>query len=131
MKQSFLGISPFSPLCALNLGYYNNNLETQIVFNVPGHSQHHGKSSFKLSLTERCHISAHNKLESVVPTFSSLESKLAPSNEGEHGEKHDNSGRKKHQDDESRRKSFSDQRKRIYLVNNIFEAWENANIEAG
>ena len=36
---------------------------------------------------------------------------------------------KKHQDDESRRKSFSDQRKRIYLVNNIFEVWENANIE--
>ena len=38
---------------------------------------------------------------------------------------------KKHQDDESRRKTFSDQRKRIYLVNNIFEAWENAKIEAG
>ena len=36
---------------------------------------------------------------------------------------------KKHQDDESRRKSFSDQCKRIYFVNNIFEAWENANIE--
>ena len=33
-------------------------------------------------------------------------------------------GEKKHQDDESRRKSFSNQRKRIYLVNNIFEAWE-------
>ena len=29
---------------------------------------------------------------------------------------------KKHQDDENRRKSFSNQRKRIYLVNNIFEA---------
>ena len=38
---------------------------------------------------------------------------------------------KKHQDDESRRKIFGDQRKRIYLVNNIFEAWENARIEAG
>ena len=38
---------------------------------------------------------------------------------------------KKHQDDESRRKTFSDQRKRIYLVNNIFEAWKNAKIEAG
>ena len=39
--------------------------------------------------------------------------------------------KKKHQDDESRRKSCSNQRKRIYLVNNIFEAWENAKIEAG
>ena len=38
---------------------------------------------------------------------------------------------KKHQDDENRRKSFSNQRKIIYLVNNIFEAWENAKIEAG
>ena len=38
---------------------------------------------------------------------------------------------KMHKDAESRRKSFSDQRKRIYLVNNIFEAWENAKIEAG
>ena len=38
---------------------------------------------------------------------------------------------KKHQDDENRRKSLSNQRKRIYLVNNIFEAWENAKIEAG
>ena len=38
---------------------------------------------------------------------------------------------KKHQDDENRRKSFSNQRKRIYLVKNIFEAWENANVEAG
>ena len=38
---------------------------------------------------------------------------------------------KKHQDDEIQRKSFSKQRKRIYLVNNIFEAWENAKIEAG
>ena len=37
----------------------------------------------------------------------------------------------KQQHDESQRKSFSDQRKRIYLGNNIFEAWENANIEAG
>ena len=34
------------------------------------------------------------------------------------------SDEKKHQDDENRRKSFSNQRKRIYLVNNIFEAWE-------
>ena len=56
---------------------------------------------------------------------------MAPSNEGEHGGKRDNSGRKKHQDDENRGKSFSNQRKRIYLVNNIFEAWENAKIEAG
>ena len=40
-------------------------------------------------------------------------------------------GEKKHQDDENRRKSFSNQRKRIYLVNNIFEAWENAKIEDG
>ena len=38
---------------------------------------------------------------------------------------------KKHQDDENRRKSFSNQRKRIYLVNNIFEAWRNVKIEAG
>ena len=38
---------------------------------------------------------------------------------------------KKHQDDENWRKSFSNQRKRIYLVNNIFEARENAKIEAG
>ena len=38
---------------------------------------------------------------------------------------------KKHQDDENRRTSFSHQRKRIYLVNNIFEAWKNAKIEAG
>ena len=38
---------------------------------------------------------------------------------------------KKHQDDENRRKSFSNQRKRIYLVNNIFEPRENAKIEAG
>ena len=51
---------------------------------------------------------------------------LAASKEGEHGGKRDNSGRKKHQDDESRRESFSNQRKRIYLVNNMFEAWENA-----
>ena len=35
---------------------------------------------------------------------------------------------KEHQDDENRRKSFNNQRKRIYLVNNIFEAWENANV---
>ena len=74
----------------------------------------------------------HNKLESVGPTFSSLESKMVPSNEGEHGGKRDNSRqKKKHQDDENRRKSFSNQCKGIYLVNNIFEAWENANIEAG
>ena len=38
---------------------------------------------------------------------------------------------KKPQDDESRRKSCSNQRKRIYLVSNIFEAWENSKIEAG
>ena len=55
---------------------------------------------------------------------------MSPSKEGEHG------GiiipdEKKHQDYESRRKSFSNQRKRICLVNNIFEAWENAKIEAG
>ena len=64
--------------------------------------------------------------------FSSFESKMAPSNKGEHGGKHNNSGqKKKHQDDENQRKSFSNQRKRIYLVNNIFEAWENAKIETG
>ena len=51
---------------------------------------------------------------------------MAPSKEGEHGEKRDN-----YQDDGSKKKSFSDQRKIIYLVNNIFAAWENANIEAG
>ena len=56
---------------------------------------------------------------------------MTPSNEGEHGGKRDNSGPKKHQDDENRRKSFSNQRKRIYLVNNVFEARENAKIEAG
>ena len=56
---------------------------------------------------------------------------MAPSNEGEHGGKRDNSGQKMHQDDENRKKSFSYQRKRIYLVNNIFEAWENAKIEVG
>ena len=55
---------------------------------------------------------------------------MAPSNEGGHGGKRDNYT-SKHQDDENRRKSFSNQRKRIYLVNNIFEAWENAKIEAG
>ena len=38
---------------------------------------------------------------------------------------------KKHQDDESGRKSFRNQHKRIDLVNNIFEAWENAKMEAG
>ena len=38
---------------------------------------------------------------------------------------------KKHQADENRRKSISNQRKTIYLINNIFEAWENAKIEAG
>ena len=38
---------------------------------------------------------------------------------------------KKHQGDERRRKSFSNQCKRIYLVYNISEAWENAKIEAG
>ena len=58
-------------------------------------------------------------------------SKMAPSDECEHGGKRDNTGRKKHQDDENRRKSFSNQRKRIYLVNNIFQAWENAKVEAG
>ena len=36
------------------------------------------------------YASAHNKLESVGPT---LESKMAPSKEGEHGGKRDNSGR--------------------------------------
>ena len=72
----------------------------------------------------------HNKPESIGPTFSSLESKMAPSKKSEHGEKRNYSGRKKHQDDKSRRKSFSNQRKRIYLVNNTFEAWENAKIEA-
>ena len=41
-----------------------------------------------------------------------------------------NPDEKRHQDDESRRKTFSDQRKRIYLVN-TFETWENAKIEAG
>ena len=51
--------------------------------------------------------SAHNKLESVWPKFSSLESKIAPSKEGEHGGKFHNSRQKKHQDDESERKSFS------------------------
>ena len=56
---------------------------------------------------------------------------MAPTNECEHGEKRDNSRQKKHQDDENQRKSFSNQRKRIYLVNNIFEEWENAKIEAG
>ena len=38
---------------------------------------------------------------------------------------------KKHQDDENRRKSFNNQRKRIYLLSNIFGARENAKIEAG
>ena len=56
---------------------------------------------------------------------------MAPSKEGEHGGKRDNSGRKKHQDDESRRKSFRNQRKRIYLVNNAFEAWEKTKVETG
>ena len=45
-----------------------------------------------MTLKEQCHISrcvnhayasAHNNLESVGPTFSSLEFKMAPSNEGE------------------------------------------------
>ena len=56
---------------------------------------------------------------------------MAPSKEGEHCGKRDNSGQKKHQDDESRRKSFSNQRKIICLVNNAFEAWGNAKIETG
>ena len=56
---------------------------------------------------------------------------MVPSKEGEHGRIRDNSRKKKPQDDESRRKSCSNQRKRVYLVNNIFEAWENAKIEAG
>ena len=38
--------------------------------------------------------------------------------------------KKKYQDDESRRKSFSNQRKGIYFINNIFEAWEKAKIVA-
>ena len=42
----------------------------------------------------QAYASAHNKLESVGPTFSSLESKMAPSNEDEHGGKRDNSGGK-------------------------------------
>ena len=50
-------------------------------------------------LKERCHISricfSHNKRESVGPMFSSLESKMAPSKEGKHGGKRDNSRRKK------------------------------------
>ena len=50
-------------------------------------------------LKERCHISricfSHNRRESVGPMFSSLESKMAPSKEGKHGGKRDNSGRKK------------------------------------
>ena len=33
--------------------------------------------------------------------------------------------------DESRRKSFTNQRKTIYLVHNMFEVWKNAKIEAG
>ena len=42
------------------------------------------------------YASAHNKLERVErPTFSSLESKMAPSNEGEHGGKRDDSRPKK------------------------------------
>ena len=73
------------------------------------------KLFLKQFLKERVHAygSAHNKLESVGPTFSSLEYKMAPSKEGGYGGRRDNSGRKKAQNDESRRKSFSDQRKRI------------------
>ena len=56
---------------------------------------------------------------------------MAPSKEDKHGGKRDNSRKKKHQDDENPRISFSNQRKRIYLVKNIFEAWENVKIEAG
>ena len=36
-----------------------------------------------------------SKLESVGPTFSSLESKMAPSQKGKHGGKRDNSGPEK------------------------------------
>ena len=91
-------------------------------------------------LKEQCHILRIRagmllriaKLESVGPTLSSLESKMASSLEGTHGWKRDNYGRKrKDQDNESRRKSWGSQRKRIYLVNNIFEPWRNAKIEAG
>ena len=64
-------------------------------------------TDFLTSAIFHAYASAHNKLESVGPTFSSLESKMAPSNEGEDGGKRDNSGRKKHQDDKNRRKSFS------------------------
>ena len=39
--------------------------------------------------------------------------------------------KKKHQDDDSGRKSFSNQHKTIDVVNNIFEVWENAKMEAG
>ena len=42
-------------------------------------------TDFLTSAIFHAYASAHNKLESVGPTFSSLESKMAPSNEGEDG----------------------------------------------
>ena len=57
---------------------------------------------------------------------------MASSQEGVHGGRRDSSGQKrKHQDNETRRKSWGSQRKRVYLLNNIFEAWKNAKVEAG
>ena len=50
--------------------------------------------------------------------------------EGEHGGNAIILDGKKHQYDESRRKLFMNQRKKIYLVNSKFEAWENAKSEA-
>ena len=54
-----------------------------------------GKHTLKERVIFHAYASAHNKLEIVGPTLSSLEFKMAPSNEGEHGGKRDNSGRKK------------------------------------
>ena len=43
----------------------------------------------------------------------------------------ENAGRKRKYEGENRRKSWGGQHKRIYLLNNIFEAWKSSKSEAG
>ena len=51
---------------------------------------------------------------------------------GVRGGKRESAGRKKKYESENmRRKSWGSQNKRIYLRNNIFEAWKSSKIEAG
>ena len=54
------------------------------------------------------------------------------SGRGVRGGKRESAGRKKKYESENmRRKSWGSQNKRIYLRNNIFEAWKSSKIEAG